>query len=134
MSTSSTRPLSIGYLVVGLVFVGLAGTWLLHQTGVIDPDGLQWLLPAILLGAGLTGLFASLGKGLAGNLRKPRPGPQPQPEPEPVLPTLDLTSDLDRKLAEQTTGQQTTGEQSTGEHVTGEHVIGEGADSREDPV
>lgn len=131
MSTSSTRPLSIGYLVVGLVFVGLAGTWLLHQTGVIDPDGLQWLLPAILLGAGLTGLFASLGKGLAGNLRKPRPGPQPQPEPEPepVLPTLDLTSDLDRKLAEQSTGQQSTGQQSTGEHVTGES-----ADSREDPV
>jgi len=59
-----TRPVKIGYLVVGLVFLGLSLTWLLSETGVIEPDGFEWLLPAILLGAGLIGLFASLGRGL----------------------------------------------------------------------
>ncbi len=101
MTTPSTKPLNIGYLVVGLVFIGLSGTWLLNETGVIDPEGFQWLLPAILLGAGLIGLFASLGKGLAGNLRKPRPEPEPETEADPPPPVVDVTSDLDRKLAEQ---------------------------------
>jgi hypothetical protein len=58
------RQLNIGYLVVGLIFLGLSATWLLDDTGVINPEGYEWLLPAILLGAGLVGLFASLGKGL----------------------------------------------------------------------
>ncbi|HSV40364.1 MAG TPA: hypothetical protein VLI04_16500 [Nocardioidaceae bacterium] len=58
------RQLNIGYLVVGLIFLGVSGTWLLDDTGVINPNGYEWLLPAILLGAGLIGLFASLGKGL----------------------------------------------------------------------
>ncbi|HET7735209.1 MAG TPA: hypothetical protein VFK52_04505 [Nocardioidaceae bacterium] len=58
------RPVKIGYLVVGLVFLGLSLTWLLNETEVIEPDGFAWLLPTILLGAGLTGLFASLGRGL----------------------------------------------------------------------
>lgn len=58
------RPVKIGYLVIGLVYLGLSMTWLLNETGVIEPDGYEWLVPAILLGAGLIGLFASLGKGL----------------------------------------------------------------------
>jgi hypothetical protein len=96
----NNRSPKIGYLVVGLVFIGLAGTWFLDETGVIDPDGFQWLLPAILLGAGLIGLFASLGKGLLGR----RPETDSQAEPETVYsetqPILDVTSDLDRKLDE----------------------------------
>lgn len=59
-----TRPVKIGYLVIGLVYLGLSLTWLLNETKVIEPDGYEWLVPAILLGAGLIGLFASLGKGL----------------------------------------------------------------------
>ena len=30
-----THPLNVGYLVVGLVFLGIAGSWLLRETGVI---------------------------------------------------------------------------------------------------
>lgn len=60
-----THPLKAGYLVVGLIFVGLAGTWFLTELDVIEAKGLQWLLPAILLGAGLAGLAGSIGKGIA---------------------------------------------------------------------
>lgn len=90
----------IGYLVVGLVFLGLATSWLLDETGVIDPGSYEWLLPAILLGSGLIGLFASLGKGLA---RRSRPEPAPTfADSEPVL---DLTSDLESKLADHASDQ-----------------------------
>ena len=57
-----TSTVKIGYLVVGLIFLGLATSWLLDETDVIDPGSYEWLLPAILLGAGLIGLFASLGR------------------------------------------------------------------------
>ena len=99
-----TRQLNIGYLVVGLIFLGISATWLLDDTGVINPEGYEWLLPAILLGAGLIGLFASLGRGL---LNRPSTTEVTGPTYTETQPTLDLTSDLDRKLDE----QQTTGEQ-----------------------
>jgi hypothetical protein len=89
------RSLNIGYLVVGLVFLGLSGAWLLDETGVIDPDGFKWFLPAVLLAAGLIGLFASLGKGVAARRSRPEPT---YADDVPVIP--DLTSDLDRKLAD----------------------------------
>ena len=100
------RQLNIGYLVVGLIFLGFSGTWLLDDTGVINPDGYEWLFPAILLGAGLIGLFASLGRGLLGRQSAPEP---PAPTYSETQPILDLTSDLDRKLDEQPT---TTGERN----------------------
>jgi hypothetical protein len=67
------RTMNIGYLVTGLVFIGLAASWGLHANGVIKDDGFQWFLPAMLLGAGLIGLFASLGKGLVGRKKQPQP-------------------------------------------------------------
>src|SRR4051812_22440999 len=99
--TRGTHPVNIGYLVVGLVFLGLAASWLLHETGVIEPDGFQWLLPAILLGAGLVGLFASLGKGVA--RRRSRPEFEAPTFVDDNQPILDLTSDLDRRLDEHRT-------------------------------
>ena len=59
-----THPLNVGYLVVGLVFLGIAGSWLLRETGVIDLDEVQWLLPLTLVVAGVIGLVAFAAKGV----------------------------------------------------------------------
>jgi hypothetical protein len=53
-----THPLNVSYLVVGLVFLGIAGAWGLHQIGVVDVSGVGWLLPLILVVAGVIGLAA----------------------------------------------------------------------------
>lgn len=65
MSTPRTHPLNAGYLVVGLVFLGLAGSWVLRQTGVIDLGEVRWLLPLTLVAAGLVGIVAMTVKGLS---------------------------------------------------------------------
>jgi hypothetical protein len=70
MSTPSTRrPVNTTYLVVGLVFLGLAGSWVLRETGVMDRDGLHWLLPLVLVVAGAAGLLATVAKGMTRNRR-----------------------------------------------------------------
>ncbi|MFT4009886.1 MAG: hypothetical protein QM655_07555 [Nocardioidaceae bacterium] len=58
-----------GYLVTGLVFLGIATVWWLRDQDVIGTDGLTWLLPAVLFGSGLAGLIASLAKGVSGRSR-----------------------------------------------------------------
>ncbi len=70
MSTPSTkRPVNTTYLVVGLVFLGVAGSWVLRETGVMDAESFQWLLPLVLVVAGAAGLVASVAKGIARNRR-----------------------------------------------------------------
>ncbi len=58
------RGVSVPHLVMGLVFLGLAGSWLLHQIGVIESVEVEWMLPLILVVAGAAGLLASMVKGL----------------------------------------------------------------------
>jgi hypothetical protein len=53
-----THPLNVSYLVVGLVFLGLAGSWALREAGVIDLGEVRWLLPLTLVVAGVVGLVA----------------------------------------------------------------------------
>jgi hypothetical protein len=65
MSTPRTHPLNVSYLVVGLVFLGLAGSWALHETGVVDLAEVRWLFPVTLVVAGLVGLAAMTAKTLA---------------------------------------------------------------------
>jgi hypothetical protein len=65
MSTLKTHPLHVGYLVVGLVFLGICGTWALHAAGVVDGSDARWLLPTVLLLAGAIGLVAFTAKGLS---------------------------------------------------------------------
>ena len=64
--TRRTHPLSVGYLVCGLVFLGIAASWALRQMGVIDSDGEQWVLPLVLVIAGAAGLLALVAKGMTG--------------------------------------------------------------------
>ena len=56
--TRPFHPVNIGYLVVGLVFLGVAGVWALHAADLVGTEELGWLLPSILLGAGAVGLAA----------------------------------------------------------------------------
>jgi hypothetical protein len=66
-----THPLNVSYLVVGLVFLGLSGSWALHQTGVIGAAEVEWLLPLSLVVAGGIGLIAFMAR----SLRSPRTTP-----------------------------------------------------------
>jgi hypothetical protein len=108
MSTK-THPLSVTHLVVGLVFLGIAGSWALRQAGLIDVDDMGWLFPLALVVAGGIGLVAAMAKGVRG--RKP----QPELEREYVVetpydqpPRPDYTSDLDRRISEAERSQETT--------------------------
>jgi hypothetical protein len=53
-----THPLNVAYLVVGLVYLGIAGSWALHAGGVIDNAQTGWVLPLVLVLAGVIGLVA----------------------------------------------------------------------------
>lgn len=64
MKTPARHPVSTTHLVVGLVFLGLAVSWLLREVGVMGSDELQWALPLVLVVAGAAGLLASLAKGV----------------------------------------------------------------------
>jgi hypothetical protein len=108
MSTK-THPLSVTHLVVGLVFLGIAGSWALRQVGLIEVDDMGWLFPLALVVAGGVGLVAAMAKGVRG--RKPQPGLEREyvvetPYDQPPRP--DYTSDLDRKISEAERSQERT--------------------------
>lgn len=55
----NNRPVKITHLVFGLLFVGIAGLWLLGTTAV-DPNQLALALPGVLILAGVAGLAATM--------------------------------------------------------------------------
>jgi hypothetical protein len=65
MRTSVTHPLNVAYLVVGLVFLGIAGSWALQAADVVDAGDVGWMLPAVLVAAGLIGLVAMAARGVS---------------------------------------------------------------------
>ncbi len=90
------RTLNAGYLVTGLVFLGLAASWALHEWGVLGDAGFRWVVPLMLLGAGLIGLTASLSKGFGRT--ELATGPSYAESTEPVIdhsPATDQTFDAD---------------------------------------
>jgi hypothetical protein len=64
-NTPRTHPLNASYLVVGLVFLGLAVSWALREAGVIDLGEARWVFPMTLVVAGLVGIVAMAAKGLS---------------------------------------------------------------------
>ena len=62
--SSNSRPLNVSYLVVGLIFLGISGSWALRASGAVDTGDVQWLMPLVLVGAGVIGLVAFTAKGL----------------------------------------------------------------------
>lgn len=54
-----THPLNISSLVVGLIFLGLAGAWALRESGAVDADAARWILPLLLVVAGAVGIGAA---------------------------------------------------------------------------
>jgi hypothetical protein len=64
MSTPRTHPLNVSYLVVGLVFLGVAASWALREAGVVNLAEVRWLFPLTLVVAGAIGLVALTVKGL----------------------------------------------------------------------
>jgi hypothetical protein len=69
-----THPLNVSYLVVGLVFLGIAGIWALRTAGLVDTSQLGWLLPLTLVGAGVVGLIGFAAKGVSRSRRESRDG------------------------------------------------------------
>jgi hypothetical protein len=61
---SGSRPLNVSYLVVGLIFLGISGLWALHASGAVDTGDVQWLVPLVLVGAGVVGIVAFAARGL----------------------------------------------------------------------
>lgn len=64
-STNGRHPVNVTHLVMGLVFLGIAGSWALRQLGVIGAEGGRWVLPVILVLAGAAGLVAAVARGLS---------------------------------------------------------------------
>ena len=67
-----THSLNVSYLVIGLVFLGISGSWALRESGVIELDEIRWLLPLMLVAAGVVGLIAFAAKGLGRRGDTPR--------------------------------------------------------------
>lgn len=65
-----THSLNVSYLVVGLIFLGLAGSWVLRETGLIDLGSVRWLIPATLVAAGSIGLVATAAKATRARSRR----------------------------------------------------------------
>jgi hypothetical protein len=66
-NNTGRHPASVTHLVMGLVFLGIAGSWALRQLDVISAEGGRWVLPVILILAGGAGLVAAVAKGLTRN-------------------------------------------------------------------
>ena len=84
------RSVKVPHLVFGLLFLGVAGIWALGASDVDQRrDRLPVLGPALLIGAGVIGLVASLANGRNRRRTETLHTPEPDPAPETEPPTLE---------------------------------------------
>lgn len=89
--SSGRHPVSVGHLVMGVAFLGLASIWALSESTAIGNDDLRWFLPLPWLAAGLAGLLAVA---LTGRRSKSEYAATPAyVEPEPLWSEPDVTDD-----------------------------------------
>ncbi len=82
----------VPHLVFGLLFLGVAGIWVLGASDLVSGKDLVVLAPALLIGAGVIGLVASLASGR--NRRHANsqvPGGYPDTTPDYLDPTTRYT-------------------------------------------
>lgn len=64
MHPTPRRRLKVGHLVSGIVLLGLALLWLLDAAGLMIGISWTYLVPLLLIGAGVLGLIASIAGGV----------------------------------------------------------------------
>jgi hypothetical protein len=91
-----THPLHVGYLVSGLVLLGIAAVWVLRQADLVELGDISWLLPLTLVLAGVLGLVAFAAR----NIRRPGVGA--------TRTDIQTEAQVDRTATETETGQPTS--------------------------
>jgi hypothetical protein len=59
-----THPVNVTYLVIGLVFLAISGSWALRTAGAVDTRQFGWVVPLMLVAIGGVGLVASTARGI----------------------------------------------------------------------
>jgi hypothetical protein len=98
----------IGHLVVGLVFLGIAGSWALRSGGAIGDTAIGVLVPVVLVLAGVVGLLATvvgsrrrrrtplpMSQSMSQSLSRSQPETRPETEPEPETDTATTYVETD---------------------------------------
>jgi hypothetical protein len=94
------RTLRVGYLVMGLIFLGIAGIWALNASGTVGWDDSKYAFPAVLVGAGVLGLVGTVAINATRRTRDPRAA---APDDAP----RDLADDTTHDTPGDTTGDTT---------------------------
>jgi hypothetical protein len=75
------RTISVSHLVFGLIFLGAAVLWSIGAATDADAPDLAVIAPAVLIGAGVAGLIATVVNARNGRIRTAMPAAVPADEP-----------------------------------------------------
>lgn len=73
-SLRNDRTVKVPHLVMALLFLGAVAVWALVASDAVGADQVPFLVPGVLVAAGVLGLLASV---LSGRGRRSRPAPTP---------------------------------------------------------
>jgi hypothetical protein len=96
-------------LVFGLIFLGLAVLWPLVHNDVIGLPALGVFAPILLIGAGITGLVASIRSSRRRRDAAIVQGPREPIDESPIDVTADIADALARERAKRRTTEQAPG-------------------------